>query len=112
MIASVPASAAGGPPEPGASTQPAPQASRSRSAIARVAATSLVEWSTRICLGPAASATPPAPKATSSTASVVVTQTSTMSLSRATSAGARAGRTPCRSAARTLSGTRSWPVTA
>ena len=43
MIASVPASAAGGPPETGASTQPMPVSATSRAANSRVIATSMVE---------------------------------------------------------------------
>ncbi len=43
MMASVPASAAGGPPETGASTQPMPVRLRSSSAMALVLSTTVVE---------------------------------------------------------------------
>ena len=77
MIASVPAAAAGGPPETGASTQPMPVAVRSRSANALVVATSVVEWSTSSLSALPPAAMPSGPNTAASRSPAVITQTCT-----------------------------------
>ena len=77
MIASVPAAAAGGPPETGASTQPMPASVRSRSANALVASTAVVEWSTSSLPGAPPAAMPSAPNTAAARSSLVITQTCT-----------------------------------
>ncbi len=86
MSASVPASAAGGPPETGASTQRMPVSAARRAANCRVASTSVVEWSTSTLPRAAPSATPFGPNTAAARSSLVMTLTWTMALARATSA--------------------------
>ena len=87
MIARLPLSAPGVPPETGASTQRTPQRASSSAAISRVAAGSALEKSTSNCPGLAFSTMPPAPNTTSRTAAVSARQSIRISASAASSAG-------------------------
>ena len=90
----VPARAAPGPPDTGASTQAVPVASRSSSAIARVASGSAVERSMTVRGARDAAATPSGARTQRRTASVCSTQIRTMSLASATAAGLSRGTAP------------------
>ena len=112
ITVNVPVPAAGGPPETGASTQPQPVPSRNFDAKARPLSTLTVEKSTTSCGGASALATPFVPKTACSTASVVGRLSSTMSASRAVSAGDAAAAAPSATAACVFAGTMSYARTA
>ena len=88
MIASVPPAAAAGPPDTGASMKAMPDFAVKAAATRLVVSISVVEWSTStLPSSRPAEAMPSSPRIASSTAAVVVTDISTMSAARATSAG-------------------------
>jgi hypothetical protein len=115
MITSVRLSIPGTPPETGASIQRIPVSRPSLSAMARVVAGLMLEWSTRILSGPPPDATPCSPNTTVSTAGVSVTQRITSRLARASSEGERARSAPAWTSASSLPGVRfhtsvGWPA--
>ena len=111
ITVSVPLPEAGGPPETGASIQPAPVISRSRRANALHFSTLMVEKSITSCGGRSAEATPFSPNTAASTASVVGRLSRTRSELRTASAGDDETVEPASRAAATLSGEMSYART-
>jgi hypothetical protein len=114
MMASVPFSAPGTPPDTGASTKPMPFAARRRANCCADAG-AMLEKSTTTRGGLAPSAKPRGPKITSSAARWSVTHIITISAARATSDGDCAARAPFASTAASFSRLRfqtatSWPA--
>ncbi|MNF95724.1 hypothetical protein D3C84_784910 [compost metagenome] len=95
MIARVPASAPGVPPDTGASIQRMPVRDSSSAAISRVAAGSRLEKSTSNWPGRAPSMMPPSPNTTLRTTRVSARQSMTISASAQSSAGVFTQRAPC-----------------
>jgi len=106
MIANVPASAPGVPPDTGASSQAMPHSAASSAAISRVAVGSRLEKSTNNCPLRPPSAMPCSPNTTSRTTAVSARHSNTMSLSRLSSAGLLASRAPAATNEAHLSGLR------
>jgi len=106
MIARVPASAPGVPPDTGASSQAMPHSAASSAAISRVAVGSRLEKSTSSCPLRPPSAMPCSPNTTSRTTAVSARHSSSMSLSRHKSAGLAANRAPAATKAAHFSGLR------
>lgn len=95
MIASVPCSAPGTPPDTGASIQPMPQACSSREAMSRQASGAMLEKSTTSLPAAPPCATPSLPNTTISAARWSVTHIMTMSTTRAIAAGDSTAVAPC-----------------
>ena len=112
ITVSVPVPEAGGPPETGASIQPAPVISRSRRANVLHLSTLMVEKSITSCGGRSAEATPFSPNTAASTASVVGRLSRTRSAPRTASAGDEAAAAPAARAAATLAAAMSYARTA
>ena len=112
ITVSVPLPEAGGPPDTGASIQPAPVVSRRRCANALVWATLLVEKSIRSCGGRSTEATPFLPNTAASTASGVGRLMRTRSAPATASAPEVAAAAPAARAAETWPGAMSYARTA
>ncbi|KEY85268.1 hypothetical protein PC358_22510 [Pseudomonas capeferrum] len=106
MMAKVPASAPGVPPDTGASSQAMPDKAASAAAISRVAVGSRLEKSISNWPLRPPCAMPCSPNTTSRTTAVSARHSSTMSLSRHNSAGVAASRAPAATSSAHLSGLR------
>src|SRR5436305_388743 len=102
-----PSSAAGAPPDSGASTQPMPQASRNRAAIDAVRPASMLDISTSSAASEPAAATPSAPNTACSTIAALLRLVTTNSAAPAAARGLSTGRPPRSASAAARAGSRS-----